>query len=86
MTVDLDVRAERERVARVYRLGQPLPEFVYSSDEDALWSSVFRTLSGMHEQFSCARYRLAARRVELPTGRVPQLSVVSHTLRALTGF
>jgi len=86
MTVGLDVRAERERVARGYRPGQPLPEFVYSGDEDALWSRVFATLCDMHEQLGCARYRSAARRVKLPTGRVPQLCEVSRTLRSLTGF
>jgi len=86
MPVSLDVRGERERVARAFRPGQPLPDFVYSSDEDALWSRVFATLRGMHEQLSCAHYRWAARRVKLPSGRVPQLSEVSRTLRSLTGF
>ena len=86
MTGCLDVRAERERVARAYRRGQPLPDFVYSSDEDALWSRVFATLCDMHEQLGCAQYRVAARRVGLPAGRVPQLSEVSRTLRSCTGF
>lgn len=86
MTVGLDVRSERERVARACRPGQPLPEFVYSSDEDALWSRVFATLSDMHEQLGCAHYRQAARRVKLPAGRVPQLSEVSRVLHSMTGF
>ncbi|WP_245673003.1 amino acid hydroxylase [Aldersonia kunmingensis] len=86
MTVHLDARAERERTAREFRPGQPLPNFSYSGDEDALWSDVFATLRGMHERRSCTQYRLAAQRVGLPAGRVPQLSEVSFQLRNLTGF
>lgn len=86
MTVRLDARATRERSARAFRPGQTVPDFAYSSEEDALWSRVFDTLCGMHEQLSCARYRSAARRVGLPTSRVPQLREVSRTLRSCTGF
>ncbi|WP_216893930.1 amino acid hydroxylase [Nocardia alni] len=86
MTVGLDVRSERERVARACRPGQPVPDFVYSSDEDALWSRIFATLRAMHEQLGCADYRCAARLVRLPADRVPQMNEVSRTLRSLTGF
>ncbi|TSD93776.1 amino acid hydroxylase [Skermania sp. ID1734] len=86
MTVCVDVRAERERLSRRYRLGRPLPDFVYSSDEDALWARVFGALSDMHEQLSCEHYQSAGRRVALPADRVPQLSEVSSTLGSLTGF
>ncbi|WP_067824572.1 amino acid hydroxylase [Nocardia inohanensis] len=86
MTVGLDVRSERARTARACRPGQPLPEFRYSSDEDALWSRVFATLTEMHEQFGCAHYLSAARQVRLRPDGVPQLSQVSRTLGALTGF
>ncbi|ATD71304.1 MULTISPECIES: amino acid hydroxylase [Gordonia] len=86
MTACLDIRAERERVTRAFRPGRPLPDFGYSSEEDALWSRVFATLRGMHEDLSCMAYQGAAQRVKLPTGRVPQLSEVSRTLRSLTGF
>lgn len=86
MTVGPDVRAERERACRAYQPGRPLPRFRYSSDEDALWSHIFATLRGMHEKYSCEEYRSAARRVQLPTGRVPQLRDVSDRLRSLTGF
>lgn len=86
MTESLDVRAERERLTGAFRPGQPLPDFGYSSEEDALWSRVLATLRGMHKNFSCSQYQLAAQRMTLPTGRVPQLSEVSRTLRSLTGF
>ncbi len=86
MTVGLDVRSERKRVARACRPGRPLPDFAYSNDENALWSRVFATLRAMHEQLGCAHYRSAARRIELPAAQVPQLSEVSRTLRSLTGF
>ncbi len=86
MSVGLNVRSERERIARTCRPGRPLPEFFYSSAEDALWSRVFATLRTMHQDLGCAHYRAAARRVQLPADRVPQLSEVSNTLRALTGF
>ncbi|NKY87765.1 amino acid hydroxylase [Nocardia veterana] len=86
MTVGLDLRSERERVARACRPGQPVPEFAYSSAENALWSRVFATLRSMHEQLACADYRHAARLVRLPADRVPQLGEVSRTLVSLTGF
>lgn len=86
MTVGFDVRSERERRVRDRRAGQPVPEFVYSGDEHALWSRVFATLRGMHDELACERYRAAARRVPLPAHRVPQLSEVSHRLGSLTGF
>ena len=63
-----------------------MPDFAYSSVEDALWSDVFGTLRRMHEQRSCMQYRLAAQRVGLPHSRVPQLSELSRTLGSLTGF
>ncbi|MFF0488565.1 amino acid hydroxylase [Nocardia sp. NPDC004068] len=86
MTVGVDVRSERERVARACRPGQPVPDFVYSGDEDVLWSRIFATLRGLHEQLGCAEYRRAARVVPLPADHVPQMSEVSRTLRSLTGF
>ncbi|MDY6810408.1 MAG: amino acid hydroxylase [Actinomycetota bacterium] len=86
MAVCPEIRAERERLCRAYRPGQPLPHFGYSSDEDALWSRLFATLRDMHVQFACTRYQAAARRVPLSADRVPQLSDVSHALRSQTGF
>lgn len=86
MTVGPDLRAERERVCRAHRPGRPVPAFPYSSDEDALWSHIFATLSDMHEQFGCEQYRSAARLVGLPTARVPQLCEVSDSLQSLSGF
>ncbi|MGW0037381.1 amino acid hydroxylase [Gordonia sp. NPDC003376] len=83
---DLDIRAARERASRAHRRGLPVPAFTYTREEDALWSRVFSTLDGMHEEFGCASYLSAARRVPLPTHRVPQLADVSRTLHALTGF
>lgn len=86
MAVSVDGRTERLRIVGGYHPGQPLPDFAYTADEDALWARVFASLRVMHEQYACQQYRAAARWVELPVDRVPQLHEVSGMLHATTGF
>lgn len=82
----LDVRAERQRMARDWRPGQPVPDIAYSAEEDELWLSVFGKLTSLHEDLACTQYRQSARRVALPPDRIPQLREVSARLAPLTGF
>jgi phenylalanine-4-hydroxylase len=82
----LDVRAERERIARDWCPGTPVPDIAYNDEEDQLWFSVYGKLSGLHEELACEPYRRSARRVALPTDRVPQLRAVSARIAPLTGF
>lgn len=79
-------KALRQRLARQWRVGDPLPHITYTPEEDALWETVTAKLRSLHEDVACVRYRRAARAVVLPTERVPQLSEVSPVLTALTGF
>lgn len=82
----LATRTERQRIARDWHPGQPVPDITYSTEEDALWSTVVDKLSSLHETLACARYRRSARLVALPADRVPQLREVSARLAPLTGF
>jgi phenylalanine-4-hydroxylase len=82
----LRVKAERQRIAREWHPGQPVPDITYTAAEDELWRNVFGKLSSLHDDLACERYRLSARRVALPAYGVPQLSEVSAQLLPLTGF
>ena len=82
----LATKAERQRMARDWRPGQPVPDIAYSADEDTLWQSVLAKLSALHEEMACEHYRRAAEKVVLPANRVPQLTEVSAQLAPLTGF
>lgn len=86
MSEYLRVKAERQRVARAWQLGQPVPFITYSAAEHELWHNVFGRLSSLHDDLACKQYRLSARRVALPTDHVPQLPTVSARLLPLTGF
>lgn len=79
-------KALRQRLAREWRPGDPLPHITYTADEDALWSAVTAKLHALHEDVACEHYLRAAKSVVLSNDRVPQLVEVSTVLTALTGF
>jgi phenylalanine-4-hydroxylase len=79
-------KALRQRLARDWRVGDPLPHITYTPEEDALWETVTAKLHSLHEDVACEHYRRAAKSVVLPKERVPQLAEVSPVLTALTGF
>ncbi|MHB8682163.1 MAG: phenylalanine 4-monooxygenase [Acidimicrobiales bacterium] len=69
-----------------YRPGDPVPDVHYSAEEDEVWRTVSSELAAKHRRHACAEYLLGARRLVLPTGRVPQLREVDARVHALTGF
>lgn len=79
-------KARRQRQAREWRLGEPLPTIAYTPEEDALWETVTAKLRSLHEGVACAHYRRACESVVLERERVPQLAEVSPVLTASTGF
>ncbi|MDT3399602.1 phenylalanine 4-monooxygenase [Streptomyces sp. B1866] len=79
-------REHIQRVSRTYRPGGPLPHVDYTPAEHATWAAVHRALDALHEDRACAEYREAARSLDLPRTRVPQLAEVSERLTRLTGF
>ena len=81
--------ARRERIAEVgrrYRPGEPIPEVHYSTEEDQVWATVSAELAELHQRYACAEVRDGARRLALPTDRVPQLHEVDARTRALSEF
>ena len=82
-------RARREAIAEVgrrHRHGDPIPDVVYTPDEDDVWRVVSRELARKHELYACRAYLAAAEAVTLPSDRVPQLREVDERVRSLSGF
>jgi len=86
---DQDYRARRNSIARIaleYRRGAPIPDAPYTTEEHQVWRAVREALEPAHRRHACAAYLEAARRLDLPRSRVPQLSEVSERVAALSGF
>jgi phenylalanine-4-hydroxylase len=86
---DQAYRRRRSAIAAAgasFRSGDVIPEVAYSPDEDEVWRIVSSELAAKHERFACREYRDGARRLVLPTTRVPQLKEVDQRVAALTGF
>ena len=79
-------RAAIAEVAARFQPGEPIPDVTYIEEEDDVWRRVSAELARKHERLACAAYLDGARRLALPTDRVPQLQEVSDRLRSLTGF
>lgn len=84
--------AYRERRAAIadvgahYRHGDPIPDVTYTPEEDAVWREVSSELAVKHRRYACAAYLDGARRLVLPSDRVPQLREVDERVHELTGF
>jgi phenylalanine-4-hydroxylase len=86
---DAEYRARRNRIAALalaYEPGAPLPDAPYTSEEHALWLAIRDALGPAHGRHACAEYLEAARRLDLPRERIPQLNEVSERVRAISGF
>jgi phenylalanine-4-hydroxylase len=82
-------RARRARIAEVgaaYRRGDPIPDVVYSAEEDEVWRVVSTELASKHRKYACGEYLVGADRLVLPTQCVPQLREVDERVHGLTGF
>jgi len=86
---DRSYRSRRARIASVaerYEPGSAIPNVPYTDVENEVWATVSRELAAKHEGLACHTYRDAARRMQLPHDRVPQLQEVNERLGELTGF
>jgi phenylalanine-4-hydroxylase len=79
-------RAAIAEVARTHVPGQPIPDVIYTAEEDEVWRVVSTELAAKHRQYACAEVIGAADRLVLPAGRVPQLREVDARVCELTGF
>lgn len=86
---DADYRTRRNRIAQIalrYEPGEPVPDAPYTEEEHALWRAIRDALEPAHRAHACAEYLEAARRLDLPRERIPQLREVSERVRAISGF
>lgn len=86
---DADYRARRNRIAQIalgYEPGAPVPDASYTAEEHALWRAIRDALEPAHRAHACAEYLEAARRLDLPRERIPQLREVSERVHAISGF
>ena len=79
-------RATIAEVGRTYQRGAPIPDVVYTPEEDEVWRVVSSQLALKHEAYACRAYRAGAAAVTLPANRVPQLREVDARVRELTRF
>ena len=79
-------RAAIAEVGRTYQRGAPIPDVVYTPEEDEVWRVVSSQLALKHEVYACRAYRAGAAAVTLPANRVPQLHEVDARVRELTRF
>jgi phenylalanine-4-hydroxylase len=86
---DPEYRARRNAIARMavaYRVGMPIPEAPYTSEEHLLWSRIRAALEPAHQRHACSEYLECVQKLELPRDRIPQLREVSEKIQALSGF
>jgi len=86
---DAEYRRRRDDIAAA---AEGLPAGVdarhvdYTAAEDRTWTTAATALGELHRRLACEAYLDGARRLDLPTDRVPQLAEVSRRLRRLSGF
>ncbi|MEA3019710.1 MAG: phenylalanine-4-hydroxylase [Actinomycetota bacterium] len=79
-------RAAIAEVGAAHIAGDPIPDVVYTEEEDDVWRVVSSELALKHRRYACAEYLRGANRLTLPVERVPQLREVDERAHALTGF
>jgi phenylalanine-4-hydroxylase len=79
-------RNDIARVALEYVVGQPVPRIDYSEDEHAVWRTVWRKLTPLHDRYACQEYLDSRNRLALDRTHIPQLADVNAHLEPLTGF
>jgi phenylalanine-4-hydroxylase len=86
---DADYRARRNQIARIaldYEPGARVPDAPYTMQEHALWRTIRDALEPAQSSHACTEYLEAARRLDLPRERIPQLAEVSARVRSISGF
>jgi phenylalanine-4-hydroxylase len=86
---DPDYRARRNEIAALalaWQPGTPVPDVRYSDAEQNVWRTVCRELAPKHEKLAIREFVEAKQALDLPTGGVPSLDLVSERLEPITGF
>ena len=86
---DPDYRQRRNEIAALalaWKPGEPAPAVEYTEEEQEVWRTVCRELAPKHERLAIREFLEAKEALDLPTGGVPSLDLVSERVRPLTGF
>jgi phenylalanine-4-hydroxylase len=86
---DPEYRERRNEIAALalaWEPGTPVPAVRYTDEEQEVWRTVCRELAPKHERLAIREFVEAKDALDLPTGEVPSLDLVSERLRPLTGF
>ncbi|MGW4094795.1 phenylalanine 4-monooxygenase [Nocardia sp. NPDC004750] len=86
---DFAYQSERDAVARAaahHRWGEPAPDIQYSEDSESCWRTMYSALMERHQRKVHPELLRSADRLNLPSGRIPQMREVSEVLLSLTGF
>ena len=86
---DPDYRRRRNEIAALalaWEPGMPVPDVRYTEDEQNVWRTVCRELAPKHDRLAIREFVEAKEALDLPTGEVPSLDLVSELLRPITGF
>ena len=86
---DPDYRRRRSEIAALalaWRAGDPAPPVRYTDAEQEVWRTVARELEPKHERLAIREFIDAKHVLDLPTGEVPSLDLVSERLAPVTGF
>jgi phenylalanine-4-hydroxylase len=86
---DPDYRCRRNEIAALalaWEPGTPVPDVRYTDAEQEVWRTVCRELAPKHERLAIREFVEAKEALDLPTGGVPSLDLVSERLRPITGF
>lgn len=63
-----------------------IPEYDYTDEENTIWSLVSEVLIPLQNHYSCEAFLEGRDKLDLPSGRVPQLNEVSAKMEEETGF
>lgn len=82
-------RVRRDAIARLalgHQPGQPPPDVPYKADELKVWAGVLAALAPLHARYAAQSFLDGWPRLDFRPERIPQLSQLGATLKALTGF
>lgn len=83
-------RVEITALAKKYRHGDKISTVVYSEEEQAVWKTVYQTLTKLYPTHACKEHRFILPLLETNCGyggdSVPQLQAISEFLQDCTGW
>lgn len=82
-------RARRNDIAgmaKAWEPGQPLPEIVYTSNENGVWKTALAELAPLHARYACAEFASAWPLIGFEPHHIPSFAAVNERVSIATGF